>query len=98
MDITELQEAVRRGVARLKTPYRSGTEIMLALTEELGEVATEVALLEQVGSKAEWRKEPDVKRLAEEMTHLLNNAFALANHFHIDLAETYRRKAENARE
>ena len=96
MDITELQESVKRGVARSKMPYRSGTEIMLALTEELGEVATEVALLEQVGSKAEWQKEPDVARLAEEMTHLLNNAFALANHFHIDLAETYRRKMENA--
>lgn len=96
MDIAALQEAVKRGVANFRTPYRSGTEIMLALTEELGEVATEVALLEQAGSKSQWQKEPDVVRLAEEMTHLLNNAFALANHFHIDLAETYRRKTENA--
>jgi len=70
---------------------------MLAITEELGEVATEVALLEQVGSKSGWQKEPDVARLAEELTHLLNNALALANHFDIDLAETYRCKATNAR-
>ena len=97
MDLTDLQEAVKRGVATFKTPYRSGTEVMLALTEELGEVATEVALLEQVGSKSQWQKEPSVTRLAEEMTHLLNNAFALANYFHIDLAEVYRHKiAESA--
>lgn len=65
---------------------------MLAITEELGEVATEVALLEQIGSKSKWQKEPDVKRLAEELTHLLNNTFALANYFGIDLTEVYRAK------
>jgi NTP pyrophosphatase (non-canonical NTP hydrolase) len=31
----------------------SGTEIMLAITEEIGEVAQEVALLERVGFKSE---------------------------------------------
>ena len=38
MNLTDLQEAVRRGEATAKTPYRSGTEVMLGLTEELGEV------------------------------------------------------------
>ena len=94
MDLSDLQEAAKHGVEKFKTPYRSGTEVMLALTEELGEVATEVALLEQVGSKSQWQREPDAARLAEELTHLLNNAFALANHFQIDLAEVYRRKLE----
>jgi NTP pyrophosphatase (non-canonical NTP hydrolase) len=65
---------------------------MLAMTEELGEVATEVALLEGVGSKALWQKDPSVARLAEELTHLLNNTFALANHFDIDLSEAFRAK------
>lgn len=64
------------------------------MTEELGEVATEVALLERVGSKAAWRKEPDVGRFAEELTHLLNKTLALANHFEINLPETYRRKTQ----
>lgn len=89
VDMTELQ-----GRCAVETPYRSGTESMLTFTEELGEVATEVALLEQVGSKAQWQKEPDVEHLAEEMTHLLNNTFALANHFGIDLTETYQRKTQ----
>jgi NTP pyrophosphatase (non-canonical NTP hydrolase) len=61
---------------------------MLAMIEELGEVATEVALLEQIGPKAGWNKEPSTQRLATEITHLLNRAFALANRFGIDLSET----------
>lgn len=92
MELGALQQAVREGGAAAKAPYRSGTEVVLMMTEELGEVATEVALLERVGSKAAWQKEPDVARLAEELTHLLNNTFALANHFGIDLSEVYRRK------
>ena len=65
MELGALQKAVRESVAVAKTPYRSGTEVVLGMTEELGEVATEVALLERVGSKAAWQKEPDVARLAE---------------------------------
>ncbi len=91
MELGALQQAVREGGAAAKAPYRSGTEVVL-MTEELGEVATEVALLERVGSKAAWQKEPDVARLAEEITHLLNNTFALANHFGIDLSDVYRNK------
>ena len=92
MELGALQKAVRESVFALAAPYRSGTEVVLMMTEELGEVATEVALLEQVGSKAAWQKEPDVARLAQEITHLLNNTFALANHFGIDLSDVYRNK------
>ncbi len=70
---------------------------MLALTEELGKIATEVAFLEQVGSKSQWQKEPDAAYLVEEITHLPNNIFALTDHFHINLAEVYRRKTDDAR-
>lgn len=93
MDIAELQKAC--GPIGNMNPYRSGTEAVLAITEELGEVATEVALLEQVGSKTQWQKDPSVERLAEEMTHLLNSIFALANHFDIALSEVYRQKFTN---
>lgn len=92
MELSTLQAWVREGVARLETPYRSGTEVMLAMSEELGEVATEVALLERVGSKTSWQKDPSTERLAEELTHLLNNTFALANHYGIDLSEAFREK------
>ncbi len=86
MDLREFQALA------LENPFRSGTEVMLAITEELGEVATEVALLERIGSKANWQKEPSTKRLAEEIERLLNCTFALANQFGIDLNETYRPK------
>ena len=92
MELGALQKAVRESVFTPKTPYHSGTEVGLGMTEELGEVATEVALLEGVGSKAAWQKEPDVARLAEETAHLLNNTFALANHFGIDLSDVYKNK------
>ena len=86
MDLQELQART------LENPFRSGTEVMLAMTEELGEVATEVALLERIGTKANWQKEPSTERLAEEIKHLLNCTFALANQFGIDLNEAYRPK------
>jgi hypothetical protein len=76
MDLRELQARA------LENPFRSGTKIMLAMTEELGEVATEVALLERIGSKANWQPK----------SHLLNCTFALANRVEIDLNETYRPK------
>jgi NTP pyrophosphatase (non-canonical NTP hydrolase) len=81
MDIKTLQDYTRQSVAEMKTPFRSATEIMLALTEELGEVATEVALIEQVGSKAEWNRPPNAERLTEEILHMLNLLLALANHY-----------------
>lgn len=55
------------------------------MTEELGEVATEVALLERIGSKAHWQKEPSLDRLSTEILHLLNVTLTLANHFGIDM-------------
>jgi hypothetical protein len=66
LDVQELQAQA------LENPFRSGTEIMLTMTEELGEVATEVALLERIGSKANWQKAPTTEQLAEDIKHLLN--------------------------
>jgi NTP pyrophosphatase (non-canonical NTP hydrolase) len=85
----ELQTRVQENTASMKKPCSSGAQWMLAATEELGEVAQEVALLERIGSKAEWQKEPSVDRLAEEIKHALNCLIALANHYQIDLAKVY---------
>jgi NTP pyrophosphatase (non-canonical NTP hydrolase) len=76
----------------MPNPFRSGTEIMLAITEEAGEVATEVALLERVGTKAGWEKEPSAERLAEELAHLLNLTVTLANFYQVDLEQVYEAK------
>lgn len=89
MHVKVLQDHLRQSAADMKTPFRSGAEVMLAITEELGEVATEVALLEKVGSKAGWSKTPSVARLTEEITHVINTVIALANLYDIDLDQAY---------
>ena len=68
------------------------------MTEELGEVATEVALLERVGSKAAWQKEPDVARLnrirrENRALQTLTNLEFLSSD--LDAILAYRRFAEN---
>jgi NTP pyrophosphatase (non-canonical NTP hydrolase) len=63
--------------------FRSAADIVLALTEELGEVATEVALLERVGTKTAWTRDPDVERLRDEISHLRNLLGALAEWYNI---------------
>jgi len=75
----------------MANPFRSSTEVLLTITEELGEVAQEVALLEKVGPKAGWQKEPSRERLAEEITHLINTVVVLADSQDIDLDEVYSR-------
>jgi NTP pyrophosphatase (non-canonical NTP hydrolase) len=89
VSIFELQTRVQENTVNLKKPCSSGAEFMLAATEELGEVAQEVALLERIGSKATWQKEPSVERLGEEISHAPNCLIALANHYQIDLEKLY---------
>ena len=86
MDIREWQQNNQTEL------FHSGTEVLLAMTEEMGEIATEVALLERVGSKVYWQKAPSVERLGEEITHLLNLAAVLANQYGIDLEAVYQAK------
>jgi NTP pyrophosphatase (non-canonical NTP hydrolase) len=92
MKLKTIQKWNRQSVAKMKVPFRSGAEVMLALTEELGEIAKEVALLEQIGSKVEWERSSSVARLGEEMTHLLNLTFTLANLYAVDLESLYTEK------
>lgn len=89
MKIKELQNYVKQSGSEMQQPFRSATEIMMAIVEELGEVAQEIALLEQIGSKAAWEKQPSQARLAEEMTYLLNVIFAFVNFYDLDLEEIY---------
>ena len=89
MNLKELQEKVKHSPVLEPNPFRNPSEIMLAATEELGEVAQEVALLERVGTKANWTKEPSTERLGNEITNAINCIVALANHYDIDLDSLY---------
>lgn len=65
--------------------FNNSQDIMLAATEELGEVAQEVALLEKVGTKANWNKEPSKDRLSKEIKDTINCLLTLANYYEINL-------------
>ena len=85
MNLHQEPDSVKEESVPSTNLFRSPAEIMLAATEELGEVAQEVALLERIGTKALWEKQGDVGRLGTEITHTINCLLALANHYGIDL-------------
>lgn len=95
MQISQLQHLLRQSDMQMTNHFRSPAEVMITITEELGEVAKEVSLLERIGSKAEWEREPSRERLSEELLHLLNMVFVLANRYEINLESAYQRYWNN---
>lgn len=89
MEIATLQSYLKQSTPAMQKPFGSAMEVMMAIVEELGEVSQEISLIEQIGSKVEWEIGPSKERLAEEMTHLLNVIFVLANFYDIDLDAIY---------
>ena len=89
MEIAQIQHLIQQGDEKDPNPFRSAAEILTAMIEESGEVAQEVALLERIGTKAQWSKPASRERLSEEMVQLLNTIFALANYYQIDLEQAY---------
>jgi NTP pyrophosphatase (non-canonical NTP hydrolase) len=83
MKYKDIQETINHNGHEFNNPQ----EIMLAATEELGEVAQEVALLEKIGTKANWDKKPSKDRLSKEIKDTINCLITLANHYKIDLDE-----------
>ena len=64
--------------------FKNAAEITLALTEEIGEVAQEVALLERIGSKANWAKAGDREQLRTEISHAMNCLRALEEFYDLE--------------
>lgn len=89
MELKTLQDHLRISNQAMQKPFTSAADAMLTIVEELGEVAQEIALLEKIGSKAEWEKAPSKDRLAEEMTHVLNVLIVLADLYDIDVDAVY---------
>jgi len=89
MEIKDLQLKIKESGQQMTNPFKSSSEICLAITEEMGEVAQEVALLEKIGTKVGWEKEPNKDRLAKEISQLLNCIITLANHYEIDLGKEF---------
>ena len=92
---TAQQEAVNRG-KKMGIVEQKPLEIVAAITEELGEVVTEVALFEQVGNKVNWKRKADKQLLAREISQLLINVMSLASHYDIDMDESFRDLLESS--
>ena len=89
MDLAAIQQWLQATDIKQPYPFRSSAECVTAMVEELGEVATEVALLERIGTKAGWSKAPSIEHLTTELIQLLNTLIALANRYDIDLDRAY---------
>src|SRR5215208_6490439 len=89
MDLAAIQQWLQAVDTQQPYPFRSSAECMTAIVEELGKVATEIALLERIGTKAGWSKAPSTERLTTELVQLLNTVIALANRYEIDLDLAY---------
>lgn len=94
-DLLQIAAGYARAFPDGDTPLR----ILARLTEELGEVASEIAHLEDHGAKTAKHGEADPARLASEIEDLLHNTFALIRHYGIgdlvdaEIAATARRHA-----
>ena len=89
MDFASIQRWLQAADANQPYPFRSSAECVTAMVEELGEVATEVALLERIGTKAGWSKAPSTEHLTTQLIQLLNTLITLANRYDIDLDRAY---------
>jgi len=87
MDLNTLQKKIMERHAGMGMHWNNPAEIVLSITEELGEVAKEVALFEKIGNKVNWKRSPDKDLLSEEMTDLLITAISLATHYDINISE-----------
>ena len=98
MDFANIQQWLQEADTKQPYPFRSSAECVTAMVEELGEVATEVALLERIGMKAGWSKAPSTEHLTTELIQLLNTLIALANRYDIDLDCAYAEYMRQANE
>jgi NTP pyrophosphatase (non-canonical NTP hydrolase) len=89
MDLATIQKWLQAIDTKQLYPFQSSAECITAMVEELGEVATEVALLERIGTKAGWSKAASTERLTIELVQLFNTLIALANRYGIDLDRAY---------
>ena len=89
------QEAVSRG-KKMGIENQKPLEIIAAITEELGEVVTEVALFEQIGNKVNWKRKADKQLLAREISQLLINVMSLASHYDINMDEAFQDLLESS--
>lgn len=95
MELKKAQsDAIKRG-KKMGIKKQKPLEILAAITEELGEVATEVSLFEKVGNKVNWERKADKTMLAREISQLLMNIMSLASAYDIDIDQSFEELLES---
>lgn len=90
-DLPELQAYIADVCAHRGWDKRTALEKMLFLTEEVGEVAKEIRKHE---GKYGYAKPHTADDLAAELIDVLNYLLDIANMYHIDLSEAFRKNWE----
>jgi hypothetical protein len=91
MDLRDCQDLARAVAEKYRDdgdPFRG----LARLLEEAGEVAAEIARLEQTGSKGFYLQKGDHERLEDELADVLINLAGLANTYGLDLGVAMERK------
>jgi NTP pyrophosphatase (non-canonical NTP hydrolase) len=93
MNLLEIQQFVKK-IAE-KFPEKEDAFDMLArLTEECGEVASEIRKIEKKGSKVYFNLSTSKEKLADELVDVLNVIASIANLYGLNLdSESNRRNA-----
>lgn len=86
MNLKELQQFVRK-MAEKFPEEENAFDILARLTEESGEVASEIRKLERKGSKVRFRLAGDKEKLVDELVDVLNVIASLANLYGLNLEE-----------
>lgn len=86
--LADLQQFIAAVVHEKGWDVRTPAELMLMLTEEVGEVAKAV----RKESKLGYDKPETTDHLGEELADVLNLTADIANHFNIDLEQAFQAK------
>ena len=84
MNLLEIQQLVKK-IAEKFPEEEDSLDILARLTEECGEVASEIRKMEKKGSKVYFNVSPNKEKLADELVDVLNAIASIANFYGLNL-------------
>ena len=93
MNLLEIQQLVKK-ISEKFPEEEDALDILARLTEECGEVASEIRKMEKKGSKVYFNLSTSREKLADELVDVLNVIASIANLYGLNLeTESNRRNA-----
>lgn len=97
MNLKQIQSFVKK-IAEKLSEKENALDILARLTEETGEVASEIRKLEKKGSKSYFGITTDKEKLADELVDVLNTLASIANLYKLDLDKESNRRNEHIKD